>query len=79
MESNAEYDAVLQVVSQWPAEQRITLAHDVLETLRAHGRDEAGVKSTLDRALGLGRGAGEPPSDEQVENWLEERRMEKHG
>jgi hypothetical protein len=47
-------------------------------------RQEAEVpqpkRNTLDRALGLAKVPGQPaPTDEEVDRWLDERRMEKYG
>jgi hypothetical protein len=75
MATTLEYDQVLRTITQWPPEQRASLAHAVLDSLRADGRR----KPTLDQILGIARGEGPAPTDEQVEQWLDEHRMEKYG
>jgi hypothetical protein len=76
MISDPDYQNVLKTVSAWPAELRITLAHDVLGTVQRDVTHKP--HPTLDRALGLGRGQQPPPSDEQVKQWIEGYRLGKH-
>jgi hypothetical protein len=73
------YDTVLEVVSGWPSEKRLSLVQDVLETLAPESRGPRSQRRTLERALGL-LPTGQPaPSDADVRQWLDEHRMEKYG
>jgi hypothetical protein len=78
MNSEVEYKQILHAVSEWPWEDRVALAQDVLATLKA---PKAGVrtKDTLSRALGLGRGDNPPPTDDEVRRWIDEHRTSKYG
>jgi hypothetical protein len=72
-----DYQSVLKTVSQWPAEQRATLAHALIESL---SRQASGPrpKPTADEIVGSLRGDG-PPTDEQVKQWIDEYRTRKYG
>jgi hypothetical protein len=78
---SSDYDSLLKTVSSWPAEQRISFAHDVLGTLREGPGVESSTpkRNTLARALGLARGTGPAPDDAEIERILDEVRMEKYG
>ena len=73
----ADYNTVLEVVRAWPAATRINLLHDVLRTLSPADEKPQEGRSTLSKALGLLATGGTSPSDQEVEQWLEERRIEK--
>ena len=77
--SYATYRQVLEIVSSWPPRDRIALAHDVLETLQERDETSTPKKPSFERALGIARGDGPPPSDEQVKEWIDEYRMGKYG
>lgn len=68
------YDTVLQIVYQWPPEQRFALIRDLLNSLEPLSTNAA----TLPRALGLLTTAQPAPTDEEVAAWLHEQRMEKY-
>jgi hypothetical protein len=66
-------------VSTWPPAQRMALAHQILQSLH----DDKPAVSTerrdaLQQLIGIWK-TPQPPSDEQVERWLDEERMRKHG
>jgi hypothetical protein len=75
MSSTLDYDKVLKAVADWPPEQRASLAHALIDTLRPARR----AKPTLDELVGVARGTGPAPTDEDVEQWLDEDRMRKYG
>ena len=77
--SSADYSGVLRTVSGWPPEDRIALAQDILRIVQIDLSKPRPRRRTLDRALGLARGAGPPPTDEDVERWIEDHRREKYG
>jgi hypothetical protein len=77
-----EYQAVRETVARWSPAQRFALIHEMLNMLAGDSRvsGEPGQRRrTLTQAIGLGRGEGPPPTDEDVRRWLEERRLEKYG
>ncbi|HEY7834425.1 MAG TPA: hypothetical protein VIG30_12695 [Ktedonobacterales bacterium] len=84
--SSPERDALLQVIAGWPVEDQVIFAREVLQ--RAAERSNAGAhpdqaatveQSTWDALYGIASSGQEPPSDEQVAQWLDEHRMEKYG
>ncbi|MDB5333797.1 MAG: hypothetical protein JWP03_4948 [Phycisphaerales bacterium] len=79
MSGNPDYETVLKAISAWPPEQRMALAHDVLETVRHDAQTTSAPKQTLQRALGLGRGDAQPPNDREVAGWVDEHLSEKYG
>lgn len=72
------YDAILTIVRQWPAEQRFTLIHEVLQTLAPASAPHQ-RKKTLADALGMLKTDGPPPTDEEVQQIIDEARWEKYG
>ena len=72
-----DYENVLKTIHEWPASQRIILLQDVLKTLTAGVERTGPRKATLDEALGLLATDGLAPSDDDIQRWLHERRMEK--
>jgi hypothetical protein len=72
----SEYKRVLELIAAWPADQRISIAQEILSTIR----DRPPVpRKTADRAYGLLRGPQPPPDDDDVKRILHEHRMEKYG
>lgn len=76
---NIGYESVLQIVSQWPTAQQIALVEDVLKTLSSRVEPPKRRRRTLDQALGLLATDSPAPTDEEVEQWLDEHRTEKYG
>jgi hypothetical protein len=72
----AGYQGVLSIVQQWPAAQQMALVQDVLETLASRIEPAKAPRQTLSRALGLLATDKAAPTDEEVEQWLDEHRME---
>ena len=70
------FESVLKEVTAWPPEHRASLAHAIIESLR---QDAPRKKPTVDRIIGIARGDGPPPTDEQVKQWIDEHRMRKYG
>lgn len=74
---------ILQTIRAWPRDEQLALAEEILRQAdQAIGdgpvRREPQRPSWKELA-GLAANGQEPPSDEQVEQWLDERRMEKYG
>lgn len=78
------YENILKVIHDWPLSQRLNLAQDILKTLApelkkyklstSHTR-----RNTLKEALGLLATHQPTPSDEEIQDWLDEHRREKYG
>ena len=73
----ADYEEVLKTVEAWPPDQRLTLVQDILKTLATPPQGSHPRRRTLKHALGLLE-TGVAPSDEQVQQWLDEQRLEKY-
>ena len=72
------YDSVLQTVRQWPPDRRFALVRDVINTLETEVSPSRPRPKTLKKALGLLATNGPAPSDAEIQEWLDERRMEKY-
>lgn len=79
-------DTLLQAVRDWPLDEQLRLAQMILEL--AQGQRVAPTqpsdaqtleRPTWDALYGIASNGQEPPTDEQVEQWLDEHRMEKYG
>ena len=79
MNHSLQYRDIFEVVLAWPVEDRIALAHDVLETLHGPAPIDRVLRPSFTRALGIAQGSGPPPTDEQVQEWIGEHRISKHG
>lgn len=71
-----EYRDVLRLIDHWPAEQRLSLAREILSH---QGGPLPVPRSTADLAAGLLSGRLPPPDDDDVKRILHEHRMEKYG
>lgn len=79
---NIHYEATLNAIRQWTMAQRIALLQDVLKTLAPETTESALPRvreRTLQRALGLLATEQPAPTDEEVQQWLDEHKMEKYG
>jgi hypothetical protein len=70
---------VLGSVRAWPVDMRLSLVRHILAELEVELKPQAEHKNTLNKALGLARTNQPPPTDEEVEQWLDERRTHKYG
>jgi hypothetical protein len=73
-----DIDAIIARVTPWPMEERVALAYEILRDMRKQTRQPA-PRRTLERAIGIARGASAPPDDATVRKWVEEHRLQKHG
>jgi hypothetical protein len=75
------HEKIVEAVQTWPNAQRLKLVQDILKDLTEEYQPKPAPKNTLDRALGLLRKYTDapPPTDEEVERWLEEERLRKYG
>ena len=72
------YEVVLSTVRQWPPNKRFALVRDVIDTLAIEAKPRQSRRNTLDKALGLLATSQRAPSDADIQQWLDERRMEKY-
>jgi hypothetical protein len=74
------YETVLKTVRQWPPARRFALVQDVLNTLAPTITTPPQTRrKTLEKALGLLATDQPTPSDAEIEQWLDEHRMEIYG
>ena len=66
MKHEREIESIITRVKPWPEEDRVALAYLILRDMRKKTR-EPSPRRTLGRALGVARGASEPPDDATVE------------
>ena len=65
MSTRDEYESVLKLIREWPAEQRAALAHDLSLTAGPPRSSTARPTPSFERALGLGCSDAMPPTDDQ--------------
>ncbi len=73
------YEAVIEIVRNWPPASHFSLVQDVLKTLVPEVENSQSKRNTLEKALGLLAASQSVPSDAEVQQWLDEHRMEKYG
>lgn len=79
----AERERILRTIETWPIEDQVTLAQAILGKVAARlgaspqsVSEAASERSTWDALHGIASNSQTPPTDEQVERWLDEHRME---
>ena len=75
-------ETILQAVQQWPSDDQVALAQEILRRASELPANEGRTpqRPSFHDLAGLASVPGkEPPSDEEVARWLDERRMEKYG
>lgn len=73
------YEEIIQLVRQWSPSQRSSLVQVIVQSLTPEEKPTVGQdKNTFSIALGLLVTAPPAPTDEQVTQWLAERRLEKY-
>ena len=82
--SGMDYEKVLKMVRNWPPTQRFALVQDVLTTLASdlegpNSTVSFAERNTLQDALGLLSTDEPPPSDYDIQQWLNERRQKRYG
>ncbi len=76
---NINYETTLNNIRQWTIAQRFALLQDVLKTLTPEPEKPRVRERTLEHALRIVPLDREPPTDDEVKQWLDEHRMEKYG
>ena len=69
-------EVILQTIENWPIDEQVALARTILERAAMGQRrtpQEQSARSTWDALYGIASNGQEPPTDEQVAQWLEER------
>lgn len=74
-----QYRTVVERVKAWPADERLALVQDILRTLEPKSGASDHQEGTLDKALGLLASQYPAPTDDTIQQWIHERRMEKYG
>ncbi len=77
--ATTSYQTVLNTVRQWPPDRRFALVQDVINTLASEVAHPRPRHKTLEKALGLLATDQPAPSDAEIQQWLDEHRMEKYG
>ena len=73
---------ILHAIEAWPVEDQVALARTILERTalsQLETNQKKPVRSTWDALHGIASGGEEPPTDEQVAQWLDEHKMDKYG
>jgi hypothetical protein len=65
---------ILNNFREWPIEDQVALVHPLIRELAIHEQTTRHRLSVYDLA-GIARRGSDIPSDEQIEAWLDERRM----
>jgi hypothetical protein len=73
------HENIVQTVQTWSDDRRWRLVEDILRSMNVENEDLPVRKRTLNLALGLLATDNPPPTDEEIAQWLTERRMEKYG
>jgi predicted RNA polymerase sigma factor len=77
MPRETEITEILTRVDTWSQEDRVALAYQILREMRIKVLGDP-PRHTLERALGMGRGDGPAPTDEQVDAMMARHRLEKY-
>lgn len=71
-------ETILKAIDTWNVVDQMTLAQSILQ--RATERlTQAPQRPTWREMAGIASNGKEPPTDEQVAEWLDEHKMEKYG
>ena len=73
------HETIVKTVQSWPTDHRLKLVQDILSDLTAAA--ESTPKQTVEKAFGLiSKHSSHPiPTDDEVEQWLMDERLKKHG
>ena len=74
-----QYRTVVEQVKEWSADERLALVQDILRTLEPQLVASDHQEGTLGKALGLLTSQYPAPTDDTIQQWIRERRMEKYG
>lgn len=74
-----DYQVILTHVRSWLPEQKLTLAEELLRSLRTFVAPNERIGISSEQVRGMAAGARPVPDDETVRGWLDEYRVGKHG
>jgi hypothetical protein len=77
MHRENEITEILTRVDQWSQEDRVALAYQILREMRIKVLSDP-PRHTLERALGIGRGDGPAPTDDEIDAMMAQHRLEKY-
>jgi predicted RNA polymerase sigma factor len=77
MHRENEITEILTRVDQWSQEDRVALAYQILREMRIKVLSDP-PRYTLERALGIGRGDGPAPTDDEIDAMMAQHRLEKY-
>lgn len=73
-------EAILRAIENWPVEDQVRLAREILDHAQPESDSSSAPReSTWDALYGAASNGQEPPTDEVVAQWLDERRERKYG
>lgn len=72
-------ETILRVVRSWSPDEQVTLAREILEGVGTPTVQEPLDPPNSHGLAGLFATGAQPPTDEDVARWLDERRLEKYG
>lgn len=79
LDASRDYETILETIRRWPLDRRFALLQDIINAMAVEVTHPGPTRQTLGRALGLLATDRPAPSDAEIEEWLNERRMEKYG
>lgn len=79
VDRQASYKDLLSAVSEWQLEDRLAFVRDIMRTIVPAQGDVQRRRAPLSEALGIAATDRRPPSDDEVRQWLVDRRTEKYG
>lgn len=77
MPEKTGYEAILNIVRDWPATWRFVLVQDVLKTLAQEVETVRPRHNTLEKALGLLATDGPFRADAEIQQWLDKTRLDR--
>ncbi|HXT40308.1 MAG TPA: hypothetical protein VN887_09820 [Candidatus Angelobacter sp.] len=77
MVAPSEYEQIFKTISRWPVKDREELIRQLRAELEQRPKSNHGL--TMADFLGVARGTGPVPDDEEVKRIVEEARTERYG
>ncbi|HEU5343313.1 MAG TPA: hypothetical protein VFX31_04350 [Ktedonobacterales bacterium] len=81
-----DYDTILRVIRKWPKDAQVELAREILREAEDNRKQQpsdttpsSSREDSFRQLIGILATDQPAPSDEEIERWREERRMEKYG
>lgn len=77
--STLDRETILQAIRTWPLDEQRALAREILERVGVPLVEEPLAPPDSHGLAGLIANGQTPPTDEEVAQWLDERRLERYG